>query len=167
MIIFTRRSRESLSILLCTIEVDLWGKFYSVNLVYSGLRKRKQNEIYHRKHDSDDMSNIYIQEPPTSGKVLIKTTAGEIECELWWDIDASWYLCKLLVLPLTKRLRNAHGRINEYLTQTSVDIFVHSHSTGPKRRRRHVATSSSSVLTSFMIKRRSTDSCQASLWVCS
>lgn len=41
------------------------------------------------------MSNIYIQEPPTSGKVLIKTTAGEIECELWWDIDASWFLSYL------------------------------------------------------------------------
>lgn len=29
------------------------------------------------------MSNIYIQEPPTSGKVLLKTTVGEIELELW------------------------------------------------------------------------------------
>ncbi|XP_044000634.1 spliceosome-associated protein CWC27 homolog [Gambusia affinis] len=29
------------------------------------------------------MSNIYIQEPPTSGKVLLKTTAGEIDIELW------------------------------------------------------------------------------------
>ncbi|XP_036451184.1 spliceosome-associated protein CWC27 homolog [Colossoma macropomum] len=29
------------------------------------------------------MSNIYIQEPPTNGKVLIKTTAGDIDVELW------------------------------------------------------------------------------------
>lgn len=29
------------------------------------------------------MSNIYIQEPPTNGKVLMKTTAGEIDLELW------------------------------------------------------------------------------------
>uniref|UniRef100_A0A8C6LGH9 Spliceosome-associated protein CWC27 homolog n=1 Tax=Nothobranchius furzeri TaxID=105023 RepID=A0A8C6LGH9_NOTFU len=29
------------------------------------------------------MSNIYIQEPPTSGKVLMKTSAGEIDIELW------------------------------------------------------------------------------------
>ncbi|XP_077981158.1 spliceosome-associated protein CWC27 homolog [Glandiceps talaboti] len=29
------------------------------------------------------MSNIYISEPPTSGKVLLKTTAGEIDIELW------------------------------------------------------------------------------------
>jgi peptidyl-prolyl cis-trans isomerase SDCCAG10 len=29
------------------------------------------------------MSNIYIQEPPTNGKVLLKTTVGEIEIELW------------------------------------------------------------------------------------
>ena len=29
------------------------------------------------------MSNIYIQEPPTNGKVLLKTTVGEIEVELW------------------------------------------------------------------------------------
>uniref|UniRef100_A0A8C6SYA9 Peptidyl-prolyl cis-trans isomerase n=1 Tax=Neogobius melanostomus TaxID=47308 RepID=A0A8C6SYA9_9GOBI len=29
------------------------------------------------------MSNIYIQEPPTSGKVLLKTTAGDIDIELW------------------------------------------------------------------------------------
>ncbi|KAK7895516.1 hypothetical protein WMY93_020841 [Mugilogobius chulae] len=29
------------------------------------------------------MSNIYIQEPPTHGKVLLKTTAGEIDIELW------------------------------------------------------------------------------------
>uniref|UniRef100_A0A6I8NFV2 Spliceosome-associated protein CWC27 homolog n=1 Tax=Ornithorhynchus anatinus TaxID=9258 RepID=A0A6I8NFV2_ORNAN len=29
------------------------------------------------------MSNIYIQEPPTNGKVLLKTTAGEIDIELW------------------------------------------------------------------------------------
>ncbi|KAG9488195.1 spliceosome-associated protein CWC27 homolog [Eleutherodactylus coqui] len=29
------------------------------------------------------MSNIYIQEPPTNGKVLMKTTAGEIDIELW------------------------------------------------------------------------------------
>uniref|UniRef100_A0A672GEZ0 Spliceosome-associated protein CWC27 homolog n=1 Tax=Salarias fasciatus TaxID=181472 RepID=A0A672GEZ0_SALFA len=29
------------------------------------------------------MSNIYIQEPPTNGKVLLKTSAGEIDIELW------------------------------------------------------------------------------------
>jgi peptidyl-prolyl cis-trans isomerase SDCCAG10 len=29
------------------------------------------------------MSSIYIQEPPTNGKVLLKTTVGEIEIELW------------------------------------------------------------------------------------
>ncbi len=29
------------------------------------------------------MSNIYIQEPPTEGKVLLVTTVGEIEVELW------------------------------------------------------------------------------------
>ncbi|XP_031618190.1 spliceosome-associated protein CWC27 homolog [Contarinia nasturtii] len=29
------------------------------------------------------MSNIYIQEPPTSGKILLKTTAGDIDIELW------------------------------------------------------------------------------------
>lgn len=29
------------------------------------------------------MSNIYIQEPPTNGKVLLITSSGEIEIELW------------------------------------------------------------------------------------
>ncbi|XP_046975017.1 spliceosome-associated protein CWC27 homolog isoform X1 [Vanessa cardui] len=29
------------------------------------------------------MSNIYIQEPPALGKVLLKTTAGDIDIELW------------------------------------------------------------------------------------
>ncbi|XP_062510811.1 spliceosome-associated protein CWC27 homolog [Corticium candelabrum] len=29
------------------------------------------------------MSNIYIQEPPTNGKILLYTTCGEIEVELW------------------------------------------------------------------------------------
>uniref|UniRef100_A0A3Q3W4C5 Spliceosome-associated protein CWC27 homolog n=1 Tax=Mola mola TaxID=94237 RepID=A0A3Q3W4C5_MOLML len=29
------------------------------------------------------MSNIYIQEPPSNGKVLVKTSAGEIDIELW------------------------------------------------------------------------------------
>jgi peptidyl-prolyl cis-trans isomerase SDCCAG10 len=29
------------------------------------------------------MSNIYVQEPPTSGKVLLKTTVGDIDIELW------------------------------------------------------------------------------------
>lgn len=29
------------------------------------------------------MSNIYIQEPATSGKVILKTTLGDIEIELW------------------------------------------------------------------------------------
>ncbi|KAJ8401865.1 hypothetical protein AAFF_G00374460 [Aldrovandia affinis] len=29
------------------------------------------------------MSNIYIQEPPTNGKVLLKTSAGDIDLELW------------------------------------------------------------------------------------
>lgn len=29
------------------------------------------------------MSNIYIQEPPTNGKVLLITSCGEIEIELW------------------------------------------------------------------------------------
>ncbi|XP_066919004.1 spliceosome-associated protein CWC27 homolog [Clytia hemisphaerica] len=29
------------------------------------------------------MSNIYIQEPPTNGKVLMKTSLGEIDIELW------------------------------------------------------------------------------------
>lgn len=29
------------------------------------------------------MSNIYIQEPPTTGKVLLKTSVGDIDIELW------------------------------------------------------------------------------------
>ncbi|KAJ2612714.1 Peptidyl-prolyl isomerase cwc27 [Coemansia sp. RSA 1804] len=29
------------------------------------------------------MSNIYVSEPPTSGKVVLETTAGSIEIELW------------------------------------------------------------------------------------
>ncbi|CAL1684793.1 unnamed protein product [Lasius platythorax] len=29
------------------------------------------------------MSNIYIQEPPTTGKVMMKTTVGDIDLELW------------------------------------------------------------------------------------
>lgn len=29
------------------------------------------------------MSNIYIQEPPTHGKVLLKTSVGDIDLELW------------------------------------------------------------------------------------
>uniref|UniRef100_A0A336MQ48 Spliceosome-associated protein CWC27 homolog n=1 Tax=Culicoides sonorensis TaxID=179676 RepID=A0A336MQ48_CULSO len=29
------------------------------------------------------MSSIYIQEPPTSGKVLLKTSVGDIDVELW------------------------------------------------------------------------------------
>ncbi|XP_071452593.1 spliceosome-associated protein CWC27 homolog [Hetaerina americana] len=29
------------------------------------------------------MSNIYIQEPPSSGKVLLETTVGDIDIELW------------------------------------------------------------------------------------
>ncbi|XP_077479651.1 spliceosome-associated protein CWC27 homolog [Stigmatopora argus] len=29
------------------------------------------------------MSNIYIQEPPTNGKVLLKTSGGDIDIELW------------------------------------------------------------------------------------
>lgn len=29
------------------------------------------------------MSNVYILEPPTSGKVLLKTTVGDIDIELW------------------------------------------------------------------------------------
>ncbi|ORX73773.1 cyclophilin-like protein [Linderina pennispora] len=29
------------------------------------------------------MSNIYISEPPTNGKVILETTAGDIEIELW------------------------------------------------------------------------------------
>lgn len=29
------------------------------------------------------MSNIYFQEPSTSGKVILKSTQGEIEIELW------------------------------------------------------------------------------------
>ena len=30
------------------------------------------------------MSNIYIQEPPTKGKIILKTSMGEIEIELWY-----------------------------------------------------------------------------------
>ena len=29
------------------------------------------------------MSNIYIQEPPTKGKVCLETSVGDIEIELW------------------------------------------------------------------------------------
>ncbi len=29
------------------------------------------------------MSNVYLTEPPTSGKVLIKTSEGDIDIELW------------------------------------------------------------------------------------
>lgn len=29
------------------------------------------------------MSNIYIQEPATNGKVIMKTSLGDIEIELW------------------------------------------------------------------------------------
>ncbi|KAJ2585382.1 Peptidyl-prolyl isomerase cwc27, partial [Coemansia sp. RSA 1287] len=29
------------------------------------------------------MSSVYVSEPPTSGKVVLETTAGDIEIELW------------------------------------------------------------------------------------
>ena len=29
------------------------------------------------------MSNVYMQEPPTNGKVILHTTHGDIEIELW------------------------------------------------------------------------------------
>lgn len=29
------------------------------------------------------MSNIYVTEPPTSGKILLSTSKGDIEVELW------------------------------------------------------------------------------------
>ena len=29
------------------------------------------------------MSSVYIQEPPTSAKVILKTNYGDIEIELW------------------------------------------------------------------------------------
>uniref|UniRef100_A0A7S3E618 PPIase cyclophilin-type domain-containing protein n=1 Tax=Rhodosorus marinus TaxID=101924 RepID=A0A7S3E618_9RHOD len=29
------------------------------------------------------MSNIYVQEPPTSGKVVLRTSGGDVEVELW------------------------------------------------------------------------------------
>lgn len=29
------------------------------------------------------MSNIYITEPPTSGRVLLSTSKGDLEVELW------------------------------------------------------------------------------------
>jgi len=29
------------------------------------------------------MSNIYLNEPPTSGKVLLHTSLGDIDIELW------------------------------------------------------------------------------------
>jgi len=29
------------------------------------------------------MSNIYIKEPPTNGKVLLHTSMGDIDVELW------------------------------------------------------------------------------------
>lgn len=29
------------------------------------------------------MSNIYLTEPPTSGKVLLRTSYGDIDVELW------------------------------------------------------------------------------------
>ena len=34
-------------------------------------------------HCSIKMSNIYIQEPPTHGKVCLETSVGDIEIELW------------------------------------------------------------------------------------
>jgi peptidyl-prolyl cis-trans isomerase SDCCAG10 len=29
------------------------------------------------------MSNVYINQPPTNGKVIVTTTFGDIEIELW------------------------------------------------------------------------------------
>lgn len=29
------------------------------------------------------MSNIYVTEPPTSGRIILSTSKGEIEIELW------------------------------------------------------------------------------------
>ena len=29
------------------------------------------------------MSNIYVQEPPTQGKIILVTSFGELEIELW------------------------------------------------------------------------------------
>lgn len=29
------------------------------------------------------MSNIYIKEPPTNGKVLVHTSMGDVDIELW------------------------------------------------------------------------------------
>lgn len=29
------------------------------------------------------MSNIYVTEPPTNGKVILKTTHGDLDIELW------------------------------------------------------------------------------------
>lgn len=74
--------------------------FYIPYLVsFSEERARERKSVRERKHKQDvqliqfitylrrifriNMSNIYIQEPPTSGKVLLKTTVGEIEIELW------------------------------------------------------------------------------------
>ncbi|XP_070495163.1 uncharacterized protein [Chironomus tepperi] len=59
-----------------------------INLVLiPRFKKSKQNKLlitnFKNLIKSAKMSNIYIQEPPSNGKVLLKTTVGEIEIELW------------------------------------------------------------------------------------
>lgn len=41
------------------------------------------------------MSSIYIQEPPTNGKVLLKTSVGELEVELWSKEAPKVKICDL------------------------------------------------------------------------
>ena len=49
------------------------------------------------------MSNIYIQEPPTKGKIILKTSVGEIEIELWY------------ILLLTSSDFISNNRLNNFL----------------------------------------------------
>ncbi|XP_015779227.1 PREDICTED: peptidyl-prolyl cis-trans isomerase CWC27 homolog [Acropora digitifera] len=56
---------------------------YTLSLRSQAENDRARREQERRKVPFEIMSNIYIQEPPTNGKVLLTTTSGEIDIELW------------------------------------------------------------------------------------
>ncbi|OAD46937.1 Peptidyl-prolyl cis-trans isomerase CWC27 like protein [Eufriesea mexicana] len=70
-------------------DLDYKRRYYNGTMAHHRLHWANKANVKRRR--LTNMSNIYMQEPATKGKVVLKTTVGDIELELWAKETAKAY----------------------------------------------------------------------------